>query len=65
MLVSLHRQQTVLDRNTNTNKVKTTAGHIFSKCMHVYMQFLIVKINTFTCILNGACIAVPVLRYWN
>ena len=49
----------MLDKNTNTNKVEPTAGHIFSKCMHGYMRFLIVKINAFPYILNGACIAIP------
>ena len=51
----------MLDKNTNTNKVSNAGGHIFSKYMHGYMRFLIVKINAFSCILNGACIAVPVL----
>ena len=37
----------------------------FQKHMHGYMRVLIVKINAFPCILNGACIAVPVLRFWN
>ena len=30
----------------------------FSKCMHCDRHFLVVKINAFPCILNGACIAV-------
>ena len=33
--------------------------------MHGNMRFLIVKINAFPCILNGACIAVSLLRYRN
>ena len=49
----------MLDKNINANKVKTTAGYIFSKYMHCDMQFLVVKINAFPCILNSACIAVP------
>ena len=49
----------MLDENTNANKVKTTAGYIFTKDMHLDMQFLVVKINAFPCIINSACIAVP------
>ena len=65
MLVSLQRQETVLDKNTNANKVQTTVSYIFSKYMHGDMQYLVVKINTFPCILNVACISVPESRYRN
>ena len=43
---------------TRTKFKLYTASHTFSKYMHGYMRFLIVKINVFPCILNGACIAV-------
>ena len=33
--------------------------------MHGDMQILGVKINAFPCILNGASISVPELRYWS
>ena len=43
---------------TQTKFKLYTASHIFPKYMHGYMRFLIVKINVFPCILNGACIAI-------
>ena len=49
----------MLNKNTNVNKVYTTAGYVFSKYWHCDMHFLVVKINAFPCVLNGACIAVP------
>ena len=54
----------MLDKNTNANIVRTAAGYIFSKHMYCDMQFLVVKINAFPCILNGDCSSVPEVRYW-
>ena len=61
LMISIARAQSVLDKNTNIEHVKTTAG--FQKYVHCDMRFLAVKISTLHCFLNCFVIAVPVFSY--
>ena len=56
----------MLDNNTNARHFKTTVSYIFSKYVHCDMRFLVVKISTLFCFLNGFginIIAVLVFSY--
>ena len=53
----------MLDKNTNARHFKATVGYIFSKYVHCDMRFLVEKISTLLCFLDGVGIAVPVFRY--
>ena len=53
----------MLGKNTNAERVKTTAGYIFSKYVHCDMRFLVVKKKALACFLNCLGIAAPVFLY--
>ena len=53
----------MLDKNTNAQHFQTTVGYIFSKYVNCDMRFLVLKIKTLLCFLDGFGIAVPVFSY--
>ena len=53
----------MLDKNTDAQHFLTTVGYIFSKYVLCDMQFLVEKISTLLCFLDGLGIAVPVFSY--
>ena len=53
----------MLDKNTNARHFQTTVGYIFSKYVQCDKRFLVKKMSTLLCFLDGFGIAVPVFRY--